>query len=172
MKGLPPEQGAQKQGCRGMKASQLLPCISSPLWIGKSPRRGKAKGPKRVVAAPCFQQDPQKHQHNSPSSEDRNAETHFVEGSTASQDDVRVLHLDRPLAQPHQVSPNPNCPTGHLREGTANEAMPLTSVLPHSPHPPKPLGKAVPQCCKIHILQLCSQREFWQLSICTHLDFT
>lgn len=54
--------------------------------------------------------------HRNSSSEDGNAKTYFVEGSTASQDYVRVLNLDSPLTQPDKVSPNSNCPTGNLKK--------------------------------------------------------
>lgn len=44
--------------------------------------------------------------------------THLVEGSGSGQDDVRVLDLDGPLAESHQVCADPDGPTRHLSNKT------------------------------------------------------
>lgn len=44
--------------------------------------------------------------------------THLVEGSGSRQDDVRVLHLDGPLAETHQVRADPDGPACHLSSTT------------------------------------------------------
>lgn len=32
---------------------------------------------------------------------------YLVEGSSTSEDDVRIVHLNSSLSQPHQIGPNP-----------------------------------------------------------------
>lgn len=46
---------------------------------------------------------------------------YLIQSTGPSEDDVRIVHLDDSLAQPHQVSANSNGTAGHLKEGQAKQ---------------------------------------------------
>ena len=43
----------------------------------------------------------------------------FIQGHCTGQDDMRVLDLNNPLAQAHEVSANPDCAAGDNTQGEA-----------------------------------------------------
>lgn len=49
--------------------------------------------------------------------------SHLVERSGSSQDDVRVVHLNGSLAQPHQIRPDPYGPARDLQHKTGRWSL-------------------------------------------------